>query len=324
VKPLPEFAWSKTRQDVFEGCEQAFVLRYLSAAGAEDPQAPEWKRELGVLKRLVTRHQWAGRVVHSAIAGVLLAARAGRGVDPEAVLGRMHRVMREDFAASRVRSYWHRPLRADFDGLVEHEYGDLVSPEAWRSTWASAHRAVSWFLGSRWPALAREVPAEAWREIDATDLRKSVFELDGSKTWAVPDAVFQQRDQVQVVAWKGGALRRGDLAQLQLQALGVHLRDGVPLAQLRATVVSLAEGREVEVPLDAQSLKQVRVAVKASAQRMRRHWVARPKAPKTTSLATCIGCPFRRPCGREVAVLQSTGEGSMKASWSSNSPSSPR
>jgi membrane-associated protease RseP (regulator of RpoE activity) len=30
VKPLPEFAWSKTRADAFEACEQAFVLRYLT------------------------------------------------------------------------------------------------------------------------------------------------------------------------------------------------------------------------------------------------------------------------------------------------------
>jgi hypothetical protein len=239
------------------------------------------------------------------------------------VLGRVHGVMRDDFATSRARRYWSGRLREGFDGLLEHEYGDPVSADAWRATWANARRALEWFLSSEWPERARALGPSAWLEIDPPDVRSAVFQLEGAKTWAIPDAVFREGALTRVVDWKSGALRPSDALQLQVQALGVHVRHGVPLEALRATVVSLSEGREVEVPLDARALARAQALVRSTSASMKRVWTVRAKGVKTTSLATCLSCPFRRPCGRDVAVLQSLSGRNMNAPWSSQSSSPP-
>lgn len=303
---FPELAWSKTRHELLQACPRAFVTRYLDAWGGHEPDAPAWKRELHTLKQLTTRYMWAGRVVHSAVSGVLLSLRHGLKVDEARVIGRMHQVMREDFASSRARDYRHRLLREDFAGLIEHEHGDAVPSADWQALWLSTKRAVEWFLQSKWVVAARALQPGDWLEVDTRDLKAMKFPLDGTPTYAVADFAFRSRSTglVELVEWKSGPLRPSDALQVAVQALGLHVRYGVPVEQLRGTLVSLRDGREVPVSLSAADLAQARTVIRRSVASMRPLWKPRVVAPQTSDLSVCRQCAFRRPCGREFEVLK--------------------
>ena len=66
-----EFSWSKSRHEKFSECRRAYFYTYYGSWGGWDAPAGSPVRELYVLKKLSSRWQWAGSVVHDALKQLL-------------------------------------------------------------------------------------------------------------------------------------------------------------------------------------------------------------------------------------------------------------
>lgn len=297
------FSWSVSRDRLFRSCLRAYYYRYYGAWGGWEAGAAPDVRELYVLKQLKTRHQWAGEAVHRTLREVLDALRRGRLTPLAEAEGRLTRVMRLWFRASREGAYWREPKRG---GLVEHEYRAAVPAEAWRALHGEARRALSaaYRLGL-FERLARLGKGD-WLAVETLES----FELDGVQVHCVPDLSFREGDRVVVVDWKTGPhgpdAWAGDAAvRFQLACYGLHarVRWGVPPERLRLGVALLARPDYQESGIDAAELAAAEAAIRSSAAAMRAR-LADPATnlariedfPQTDDLARCARCPFRRPC----------------------------
>jgi hypothetical protein len=307
-----DFSWSKSRHEKLQECLRSYYFYYYRSWGGWEAAAPKEVRELYVLKKLGNRYAWAGSVVHDAIKAALLDWRAGLTVDPEKVEARAHKLMRDDFRYSSGKGYWTQKYRKTFSGLVEHEYEEPVTDEAWKQNWETVRSALSWFFSSRWPALARGLKPAQWLEVDA-GAEYSTFTLDGVKVFAIPDFAYLEEDGSPVVVdWKTGKARDGYDEQVLGYSLYVTQRYRLPLEKVRASLVYLNDGVEHQVHVDRDAVEGFKVRFGESVARMR-SLLADPASntpkdesafPRTEDPAVCARCAFRRPCGREGAAAR--------------------
>ncbi len=299
-----EFSWSNARHQKFAECRRAYWFHYYRSWGGWEPDAPQWKRELYVLKQLSNRFMWAGSIAHAAIRGTLTAIRQRRPVRPDRVLERVHRVMRQDFVSSREKRQWRDTIRRDFNGLMEHEYAESVSAEAWQQAWLTTRDALQWFFDSRWPALAQTLKPDDWLEVDNQELSKSSHTLRGVKVFAVPDFAYRANGEVHLVEWKTGLADRSHEMQVVGAALYVENRHAVPATHVRAKVVKLSAGREEPMTIDRAAIDRFHALFSSSVAAMR-SVLAKPTKniplsesafPPAANPLVCARCPFRRPC----------------------------
>lgn len=307
-----DFSWSKSRHEKFSECLRAYYLYYYRSWGGWEASAPKDVRELYVLKKLGNRYTWAGSVVHESIKEVLLDWRAGRKVEQAEVEERTRKLMRDDFRHSRAKNYWSQKYRKQFTGLVEHEYAEAVTDEAWKQNWETVRSALSWFFSSRWKDLALSLKPEQWLEVDA-GFDFAHFTLDGLKVFAIPDFAFVDADGTPVVVdWKTGKSREGYDEQVLGYALYVAQRYRFPVEKVRASLVYLNEGKEQDVMVDPEAMASFRRHFEQSVAKMR-SLLKDPATntpldasafPPSESLTPCARCVFRRPCGREGAAAE--------------------
>ncbi len=308
VEPAPvardvnAFSWSKSRHEKFADCRRAYFYHYYaSRAGWEAPPGSE-THELFVLKRLSSRWQWAGSVVHEAIRFLLARARAGRGfLELDELLRRTHARARGQWAASRAKEF--RLERADGAGLVEHEYGDAVADEEWKRIWdeviAGSLRA---FYASEAFAAIRKIPPERWVTVDDLDS----WEFEETKIWVALD--FAYRDdagRLQILDWKTGQSREGDRLQIGVYALFAEARWGVRPDDVDGALVYLGDGKRVAVRADAAALEASKAEMRASIAAMKatlddpaKNSACVERFPMRDDAAACRSCAFRKPCGR--------------------------
>jgi hypothetical protein len=307
-----DFSWSKSRHEKFSECLRAYYLYYYRSWGGWEAEAPKDVRELYVLKKLNNRYTWAGSVVHECVRDVLLDWRAGRSVDPAEAEARARKLMQDDFRHSQKKAYWTQKHRKPFTGLVEHEYAEPVTDEAWKQNWETVRQALAWFFSSRWPALARSLKPAQWLEVDA-GFDFSSFTLDGLKVFAIPDFAYVDDTGAPVVVdWKTGKAREGYDDQVLGYALYVSQRYKFPLEKVRASLVYLNEGLEQDVHVDMEAMEAFKARFTQSVARMR-EVLADPATntpkdisvfPQSEDLSPCVRCAFRRPCGRLEAAAQ--------------------
>ncbi len=307
-----EFSWSKSRHEKFSECRRAYYLHYYAAWGGWDRSAPATAKEAYVLKRLGNRFTWGGSVVHEHVRDVLQAVQQGQGWSAEVVEQKAHRVMQDDYKASKAKRYRHGKIRGQFNGLVEHEYDEPLPDSTWKQNWENVKQALRWFAGSRWPGVAQALPADAWLEVDTTDFDRSYFTLEGVRVFAVPDFAFREGAAAHIVDWKTGRPRDGYDEQVVGYALYLHQRYGIPLEGMKATLVYLNAGVEktFEVQPAAVTAFEARFRDSVSGMRalLRDPGQNAPKAmsefPMTDDLSACEQCPFRRICDRVEAARQ--------------------
>ncbi len=129
-----EFSWSKSRHEKFKECRRAYFYAYYGSWGGWEAEPGSRVRELYVLKKLSSRWQWAGSVVHDALKDMLHRARAtGRFWPEEDLVRRTRERARAQWARSREKSYWREA--SQIAGLVEHEYAEAVPGEEWKRIW---------------------------------------------------------------------------------------------------------------------------------------------------------------------------------------------
>jgi hypothetical protein len=299
-----EFTWSKSRHEKWKDCPRAYYLHYYASWGGWEAPAGSATRELYVLKKLSSRWQWAGSVVHEAIRTLLLRARAtGHFWTVDELLERTRQRARRQWSTSREKSYWREA--SQIDGLVEHEYADPVPAEEWKRLWDDViEGSLRGFYASEVLRQIRDTPRERWLTVDELD--SWVFE--GTKIWVAVDfALRDEAGRVHVLDWKTGKERGVDHVQVGIYALYAQRKWQVPLESVVGGLVYLGStsGERVSVSADPSALAACEAEMRSSIAAMRerldepaRNVASAARFPLLEDRSACRRCAFRRPCGR--------------------------
>jgi hypothetical protein len=302
-----EFSWSKSRHEKFAECRRAYYFTYYGSWGGWEAPAGSDVRELYVLKKLSSRWQWAGSVVHAALKQVLSRAKVTGDLLPlERVLERTRARARAEWAASREKSYWREASR--IVGLVEHEYGEPVPDPDWRRLWDQVMEgSLRAFYGSEVLRQILETPRQDWLTVDELDS----WSFEGTKIWVAVDFALRGKDgKIHLLDWKTGKERGVDHVQVGIYALYAREKWGVPPDGVVGGLVYLVAngapgGERVTVAADPAALGACEAEMRASIGEMKAALadpgrnVARLEAfPLSEDRERCRRCPFRRPCGR--------------------------
>jgi hypothetical protein len=300
-----EFSWSKSRHEKFEDCRRAYYFAYYGSWGGWEAPAGSQVRELYVLKKLSSRWQWAGSLVHGALKALLTRAKAtGELPALDQVLERTRARGRAEWAGSREKSYWREASR--IVGLVEHEYGEPVADADWKGLYEQVvEGSLRAFYGSAVLEEIRRTPRERWLTVDELDS----WTFEGTKIWVAVDFAYRDADgRVHVLDWKTGKERGVDHVQVGTYALYAHGKWSVATDSVVGGLVYLAgNGRaeRVDVAADRAALDACTATMRESIAAMKATLaepgqnVAREDAfPRLEARDACRRCPFRRPCGR--------------------------
>ena len=302
-----EFTWSKSRHEKFSECRRAYFFTYYGSWGGWEAPAGSPVRELYVLKKLSSRWQWAGSIVHGALKQVLARAKVTGDLLPlEKVLARTRARARAEWSGSREKVYWREASR--IVGLVEHEYAEPVADADWKRLYEQVvEGSLRAFYGSEVLDEIRRTPRQDWLTVDELDS----WDFEGTKIWVAVDFAMKDRDgRVHVLDWKTGKERGVDHVQVGTYALYARQKWGVPVDGVVGGLVYLvgengAAGERVSVAADPATLDRCREEMRASISEMRgaladpARNVAREEAfPRLDAREACRRCPFRRPCGR--------------------------
>ena len=300
-----EFSWSKSRHEKFAECRRAYYYAYYGSWGGweADPGSPV--RELYVLKKLSSRWQWAGSVVHESLRQMLNRARVtGDFLPVDRLLQRTRERARSEWAVSRDKSYWREASR--ITGLVEHEYGEPVANEDWKRLYDQVvDGAIRAFYESAALEEIRRTPRERWLTVDELDS----WDFEGTKIWVAVDFAFADGDgTVHVLDWKTGREHEVDHTQVAIYALYAARRWGVPVDGVVGGLVYLVGGGGAErvsaaadaAALDActRDMRESIAAMKAALADPARNLARLDAFPQLEGRDPCRRCPFRRPCGR--------------------------
>ena len=303
-----EFSWSKSRHEKFAECRRAYYFAYYGSWGGWEAAPGSRTRELYVLKKLSSRWQWAGSIVHTTLKGVLQRAR-GTGELPrlEDVLERTRRRARGEWAGSREKSYWRESSK--IVGLVEHEYGDAVPDDDWKRLYETVvDGSVRAFYASETLDRIRSTPRDRWLTVDELD----AWDFEGTKIWVAIDFAYRdEQGRVHVLDWKTGQARGVDHTQVGIYALYAQRKWGVPVDGVLGGLVYLVGsgdakgGERVSVAADPAALETCQAEMRASIAEMRstladpaRNVAVIDAFPQLPARDACRRCPFRRPCGR--------------------------
>ncbi len=298
-----EFSWSKSRHERFAECRRAYYYQYYGSWGGWEASPGSPERELYVLKKLSSRFQWAGSVVHEAIRSMLSRARAtGDFLGLEEVLRRARARARGEWRRSRDKSYWRES--GPVAGLLEHEYAEPVPGEEWKRVWDEViEGSLRAFYASEALGDIRRLPPSRWLTVDELD--SWVFE--GVKVWVAVDFAFRDGEgRLHILDWKTGRERELDHTQVGVYALYARARWGVAPRDVVGGLVYLgAGGEKVTVEADETALAACEAEMRRSIAEMRaalddpaRNLARLERFPRSEDREACRRCPFRRPCGR--------------------------
>jgi hypothetical protein len=302
-----EFSWSKSRHEKFAECRRAYFYAYYGSWGGWEAAAGTAVRELYVLKKLSSRWQWAGSVVHTSLKQVLQASRAtGTLWTLEKALERTRARARAEWAVSREKSYWREASR--IVGLVEHEYGEVVPDPDWKRLYDQViEGSLRAFYRSPVLERIRSTPRERWLSVDELDS----WDFEGTKIWVAVDFAYRDADGlVHILDWKTGKERGVDRTQVGIYALYARRKWNAAPEQVQAGLVYLVpdgtgEAQELPVAADSAALDACQGEMRASIAAMRAALAdpAQNRAvveafPQHPERDPCRRCPFRRPCGR--------------------------
>lgn len=298
-----DFAWSKSRDEVFRACPRQYHFRYYGSWGGWEATAPEPTYQLYVLKQLKTRAMWAGERVHACIQRTLQNLRRGIDVlNPQKIIEVTIAQMREDYRSSQQGNYWKMPKSC---ALFEHEYGLAVAPEQWRQTAADVETCLHNFYTSDLFAKLRSVPRTEWLDIEEL----GQFATEGVKVWVKIDCSFREGERVRIIDWKTGrSMSDENTLQLVCYSLYAQQKWGVAIEQVRPAECYLLVNRIQDYEVSAGDVEAAKAYLRGSVADMhslladmdRNVPLAEAAFEKTDSLRECRRCNFVGPCRPEV------------------------
>jgi hypothetical protein len=301
-----EFSWSKSRHEKFAECRRAYFYAYYGSWGGWEAEPGSTVRELYVLKKLSSRWQWAGSVVHTSLKNLLSAARVTGTFWPlEKLLERTRARARAEWSTSREKAYWRESSK--IVGLVEHEYGEAIADAEWKRLYeAVIDGGLRRFYASAAFEEIRRTPRDQWLTVDDLDS----WQFEGTKIWVAIDFAYRDASgQVQVLDWKTGKERGVDHTQVGIYALYAQRKWGVPPEGVVGGLVYLVgdgdAAERVTVPADPAALAACESTMRTSIAGMKaaladpdRNQARLDAFPMIEARESCRRCPFRRPCGR--------------------------
>lgn len=303
-----EFAWSWSRHQTFETCRRRYWLSHYGSWGGWDSTAPDEVREAYIQKRLSTRPQWVGTLVHEAAEYVLKEVRAGRPPKRESVVEQFRRRAQRQIEDSREGRYRYFPKK--YPGFIEHYYGD-DDAGGWDRAAGDVVTQVDGLFDN--PVFLRltEVPGRI-REVE----RLEQLRVDDVPVWVSLDVLVEDgRGGLVVVDWKTGAAPSIELIGGQLGVYGLYVlarylrvtldqRRPRDLERVKTMYVNLRLGEREVFQLEDAHVDQALTVIRESAARMlaleddaqQGRAELFPMLPEGDP--TCVTCPFRATCGR--------------------------
>ena len=298
-----EFSWSHSRHELFQTCLKRYYFAYYASWGGWESTAPARVREWYGLKRLHTRHQWAGHHAHQAIEFLLKNARHDpTGATAASAASRQVELMRREFRDSRAGTYRADPVH--ILGLFEHEYKLEVPAEEWKATVDRVSDALRHFLASSLWQEIRELPDDAFLSVE----RRTHFLLDGLKVFAVPDLVLRRNGKVTIYDWKTGTTPLSEhRTQLGIYSLlAIDRRWAATPGEIEAVAYNPVLDRQETFSHTDDELETLREFIRDSTDEM----LFPLENPETNSAGDgssfdctdseepCKTCPFLRACPR--------------------------
>src|SRR5919198_798679 len=263
-----DFSWSKSRHEKFGECLRAYYFQYYGSWGGWEAAPGSRVRELYVLKKLSSRWQWAGSIVHDALKEMLQRARARGEFRPlDDLLRRTRERARAQWARSREKSYWREA--SQIAGLVEHEYAEPVANEEWKRIWDEViEGSLRAFYASDTFAAIQRTPRERWLTVDELDS----WSFEGTKVWVAVDFAFTAPDgTIHILDWKTGREREVDHTQVGIYALYAREKWGAAPEGVVGGLVYLSTpgGDRVSVSADPAALAACQDDMRRSIAAMR-------------------------------------------------------
>lgn len=302
--------WSTTRARYLHDCERLFYFKAFGSWRGWEHDAPQETREAYRLGKLQARSAWAGDGVHHQIRREVERIRAGMELKLEGALGEMRAEMRRQWVHSKKSARSFKFDDGGFWGLLEHEYGEDVSEEEWKRTWARAESSLTWWFESDFRRLIQETPPAKWLATDPERGEKLVSfpVLPGVPSFGTPDFALESDDgKVHILDWKTGAAKPADVDQILNYAALLQWKHKLEPERMLGQLVYLREQDWLDVPVTQGELDDFRGRVAQDVALMRSK-LADPEKNvplpmesfRQTSIASrCARCYFRRLCGRD-------------------------
>lgn len=292
------FSWSKTRDDVFRMCLRRYFYEYYASWGGWEEKAPPLTREIYLLKKLKTRHMWAGDLVHRAIQrSITNMIRKIPVLEAERIIEITLNMMRNEFRSSRRQNY--RKVRSL--GLFEHEYGIPVPDEQWREVAANVENCLRNFYAS--PLFAALAALDSGNFLEVETL--SHFDFEGTRCWVVLDAAYRDETGINIVDWKTGRQAPGG-NELQLAGYALYAAEawGADPAELTLMEYNLFHDRLHHYKADRATIERTRSYIRGSIADMQSLLTdARENMPlpedrfmKVEKEDICSTCNFQKVC----------------------------
>jgi hypothetical protein len=193
-----EFAWSKTRDEVFKACPRQYWFSYYGYWNGWFGGAPERTQQIYVLKNLKNRYRWAEEKIHECIQRSLNNLRRGiKVLRVDEIVSLTLDQMRAEFRSSKLKNYWKNPKSC---GLLEHEYEMEVRDEEWKEVAGNVEASLRHFYASDIYDGLKSHRKEGWLEVEEF----SSFSLDHTKINLVIDCAIKEGESIYIYNWKAG------------------------------------------------------------------------------------------------------------------------
>jgi hypothetical protein len=300
------FSWSLSRRRTFQRCKRWYWFSYYGGWGGWEDGADGRTRRIWALKKLTSRPQWVGLIVHRVIAYTLRLLQEGRPpLDPADAVEQAIRRMRADYKESLSNRFQEDPKR--HHRFFEHEYGEDVSEEQWAASADKVRRSLSNFFDSELFHHLQGLPAGDWLEVEDERDPPASLTVDEMPLLVRVDLAFRDDEIVNIVDWKTGKGGDPDIRdQLACYALYAADRWKVPAHRVQAREANVFLPREEVHPLDGGFVEEFRVGLRRSVAEMRAFLedvagnVPFPEGdfPFVAEERECRWCPFRAVCPR--------------------------
>ena len=297
-----KFSWSVSRMKEFGFCLRHYYWRRYGSWGGFGADASSEAREAFILKYVTNLSHYVGSIIHRTCARFWRDQQKGRWLSEEKARRNTIRALYAGLGESE-RGGWRKRVSSGTH-LLEHQYSGDLSEERLARARNRITRSLAGFYALD---LVRRAHTSEEKPQVASIEKRERLNLAGTTVHVVMDLVMQEPDGKRVIwDWKSGQEEEVNEFQGAVYALYGQRAWGLPVGHLRMHIAYLQPQRVQELILTPELLAQTQAQIEASiaAMRARLQDVEENVAhiddfPMTDDLTRCLGCIFKRLCGRE-------------------------
>jgi len=276
---MAPLTWSISRDLILHLCERRYYFQYVVNARYNSKNAQQ--REVALLKQLKSIPAWQGDCFHVAAGRWANAARHNRPSSKKDILQQLRQDMERQWQQSL--SLVGQGMRAGDVScrLFEHEYGVELGGDQLATAITEASYWIESFLVWAEDAGLRKAIRTAskyWIEPETFGPGAPGFKVEGKQVLVKVDLALQSREGMfEIWDWKTGKLRESNPRRIDPAALQVnvyqlwpHLQFGIPLENIRAHLVYVAQQpvEDIVHEIDADVREYVLSIVRRSLDRV--------------------------------------------------------